>query len=104
MKIHVTDRQGRAHILEGEPGRRLMDVLRDHNFVLGSCEGNALCGTCHVFVDPAWFDRLAPPGSDEIAQLDQTDSYREGLSRLSCQIVCAEALSGLSVTLASYGG
>jgi 2Fe-2S ferredoxin len=102
MKIIVTDREGALHTVDGIPGQSLMEVLRDLNFVVGSCDGHALCGTCHVFADPATLAKLPPPGKDELDQLHQAGSFREGSSRLSCQIRCTEDLSGMHVVLAPY--
>ena len=39
--------------------------------------------------------RLPPPGSDEAAMLEMTAAERRPTSRLSCQIVLGDALSGL---------
>jgi 2Fe-2S ferredoxin len=102
VKIQVKDRDGVSHIIEGGHNQTLMELLRDMNFVLGSCNGNAICGTCHVFVDPISLAKLPVRESDERAQLEQAGSFNEGSSRLSCQIRCSDELSGMQVTLAPY--
>jgi len=102
MKIEVIDRKGDPHEVDGISGQSLMQVLRDLDFVVGSCDGNALCGTGHVFVDPASLAKLPPRNEDETAQLHQAGSFSEDSSRLSCQIKCSEQLNGMRVVLAPY--
>jgi len=67
--------------------------------VRADCGGCLACGTCHVYIDPAWAARLPPPGEDELGMLEMALDPRE-TSRLSCQIVLDEALDGLAVILA----
>ena len=65
--------------------------------IIAECGGSAICGTCHVYVDAAWIDRLPAPQAAEEAMLDCTASERLPGSRLSCQVLLSEALQGLSV-------
>jgi 2Fe-2S ferredoxin len=67
--------------------------------IVAECGGNAMCATCHVYVDEAWADRLPArePVEDEL--LDSTAAPREPTSRLGCQLVVSEALDGLVVRL-----
>ena len=62
----------------------------------GTCEGQMACSTCHVVVDPEWFDRLEAASEEEEDMLDMAAGVRR-TSRLSCQIVLDETLDGLSV-------
>lgn len=63
------------------------------------CGGVMQCGTCHVYVDPAWTDRVGGPGAGEAEMLDAlADSIEvRPTSRLSCQIHITEELDGLIV-------
>ncbi|MDQ2801504.1 MAG: 2Fe-2S iron-sulfur cluster-binding protein, partial [Pseudomonadota bacterium] len=65
--------------------------------ILAECGGVMSCATCHVYVDPAWLDRLPPPSTDEDDMLDNTAAERRANSRLSCQIKMAPELDGLRV-------
>lgn len=67
--------------------------------ILAECGGNAMCATCHVYVDPEHFVRLPAIGADEDALLDGAASERRPNSRLSCQIVMTPELDGLVVHL-----
>ena len=62
----------------------------------GTCEGQMACSTCHVVVDPEWFDRLEAASEEEEDMLDLAAGVRR-TSRLSCKIVLDETLDGLSV-------
>ena len=67
--------------------------------ILAECGGVLACATCHVYVDPAWFDHLPPPATDEADMLEATAAERRPTSRLSCQILMTAALDGLVVTV-----
>jgi len=64
----------------------------------GACEGSLACSTCHVIVDPAWFERLDEASEDEEDMLDLAFGLTP-TSRLGCQIIITEELDGLTVTL-----
>lgn len=100
MKIYVTDQAGAKHELEGLEGWRLMEVIRDYKLpIKAECGGAAACGTCHVYVDKAWQNKLPPARAEEIEQLDNAFEVQDN-SRLSCQILLNDDLDGLTVTLA----
>lgn len=104
MIIHVTDRAGKTHDIEGLSGWRLMEVIRDYGMrdpALGlkaECGGACACATCHVYIDPAWLPHLPPLTAEEDARLDDAFLVEEN-SRLSCQIILDDTLDGLKVTL-----
>ena len=63
------------------------------------CGGCCSCATCHVYVDPAFADKLPAISADESDLLDSSD-HRNATSRLSCQLPMTAALDGLKVTIA----
>ena len=67
--------------------------------IVAECGGNAMCATCHVYVDDAWIDRLPEPSEVEDELLESTASERTEASRLSCQIRVTDELDGLVVRL-----
>lgn len=64
------------------------------------CGGSMVCGTCHVYVDEAWRDRLDPPSDTEAEVLSYGVDPRPG-SRLACQITIRDTDEGLTVTTPS---
>lgn len=63
--------------------------------IVAECGGSAMCATCHVYVDPAWADKLPAPLANELEMLECTAAARLPNSRLSCQIKLTAALQGL---------
>jgi 2Fe-2S ferredoxin len=100
IRIKVTDRFGDVHQVEGQPGDRLMEVLREYHWgVEAICGGMCSCGTCHVYVDPEWQARFGERELDEEELLDFLE-HRRDHSRLSCQLELGDEHDGLAVTLA----
>jgi 2Fe-2S ferredoxin len=98
--VRATDRQGIEHELSAPAGATLMEQLRDlPDGVAAICGGTCACATCHVYVDGAWVSRLPEAIAEEREMLADVPTRRE-TSRLSCQIVLEERLSGLIVTIA----
>jgi ferredoxin-2, mitochondrial len=97
--IHVRflGADGAVQDARGVEGARLLDVAQAAGQPLeGTCDGDLACATCHVVVDPAFFDRLTPPSEEEEELLDLArDATR--YSRLACQIRLTTALDGLTV-------
>ena len=54
------------------------------------------CATCHVHVDEAWIERLAPPAAEEEDMLDLATELAP-TSRLGCQVRLTAELDGLIV-------
>jgi ferredoxin, 2Fe-2S len=67
--------------------------------IVAECGGSAMCATCHVYVDPAWVDKLPAPQGNELEMLECTADERLPNSRLSCQIKLTAALQGLVVRI-----
>lgn len=100
-KMLVTDREGKLHEIEGRPGLKIMETLREYEYgVTAICGGLCSCATCHIFIDPEWVGRLPTPQSDEKDLLVELQHYDPARSRLSCQVEFTEALDGLPLTLA----
>lgn len=100
MKIYVTDQAGDEHRLDAIEGWRVMEIIRDHGLpIKAECGGACACATCHVYVDPAWQDKISAMGEEEEHMLDEAYDLKES-SRLSCQILFDASLDGLRVRLA----
>ena len=98
--VRVIDRDSVERAVEAPSGATLMEPLRDMDEgVAAICGGMCSCATCHVYVDQEWLARLPAPMSDETDMLGDLNDRREN-SRLSCQIVLQDSLSGLRVTIA----
>ena len=91
----------RSETVEAEDGATVMLAALTHGVdgIVAECGGNAVCATCHVYVDDAWTAKLEPVSDDEDALLDGTAAERRPNSRLSCQIKVQPALAGLVVRI-----
>ncbi|WP_316160802.1 MULTISPECIES: 2Fe-2S iron-sulfur cluster-binding protein [unclassified Bradyrhizobium] len=91
----------RSESVEVEDGASVMLAALTHGIdgIVAECAGNAVCATCHVYVDDAWTGKLDPVSDDEDALLDGTAAERRPNSRLSCQIKVQPALAGLVVRI-----
>ena len=99
MRLWFTTSDGDRVETQGEPGDSLLRVAQAAGLPLeGTCEGQMACSTCHVLVDADWFDRLPPASEEEEDMLDLAAGVRR-TSRLSCQIVLAEEMDGLIVSI-----
>ena len=92
---------GKTFELDGATGMSLMQLATSEGVpgIIGECGGVASCATCHVYVDPAWIDKLPPAQADERAMLEFADDTLE-TSRLGCQIRLRSELDGLIVRVA----
>jgi len=98
--LHVEDRDGVVHELEAVEGWRLMEILRDHGVGMdNTCGGALACAECHVVLDAESAPRVPPPREEEIEKLDELPMLYEN-SRLSCQIIWSDEMSGLRLKLA----
>ena len=98
MNVTVIDHTRGRTTIHAEVGLSLMEALRREGLIEGECNGSLACATCHVWVDPAWFNRLAPPTEDEEDMLDVAFNLAE-TSRLCCQIPVSPETDGIVITL-----
>ena len=85
--------------VEAPLGLSVLEIAHRNNIDLeGACEGSLACSTCHVIVDPEWYDLLKEASEDEEDMLDLAFGLT-ATSRLGCQIIMTEELDGLTVRL-----
>ena len=100
MKLFVTDLEGVEHAIDAMPNWTVMEIIRDGDQPMrAECGGSCACATCHVYVDPAYVDKLPKMRADEDDLLDSYPHRKEN-SRLSCQIQVNAVIEGLRLTVA----
>jgi len=84
--------------IDAANGISLMQLALSHAVpgIIGECGGVMSCATCHLYVDDAWYGRLAPPQRAELDMLEFADEPT-ALSRLGCQIKVRDDLDGMVV-------
>jgi 2Fe-2S ferredoxin len=98
-KITFIKAGGERVEVEAPLGLSVLEIAHRNNIDLeGACEGSLACSTCHVIVDPEWYDVLEGASEDEEDMLDLAFGLTH-TSRLGCQIKMTDELDGLTVTL-----
>ena len=98
-KMVFIERNGQPREVEAPLGLSVLEIAHRHDVdIEGACDGSMACSTCHVVVDPSWFEKLEDATEDEEDMLDLAFGLT-ATSRLGCQIVMTEDLDGLTVAL-----
>ena len=103
-KITFLHKDGRKSEIEVEKRQSVMQIATENGIeeIEGACGGCVSCATCHIYVDPAWEDKvneLSGEKSDEEEDLLDIAYDVRDTSRLGCQISLRDELDGLVVAL-----
>ncbi len=98
-KVTFITRDGARREFDAPVGLSLLEVAHQHDIdIEGACEGSLACSTCHVIIEPDWFELLPEATEDEEDMLDLAFGLTK-TSRLGCQIIVSQELDGLVVKL-----
>ncbi len=98
-RVIFIERDGNRREVDAPLGLSVLEIAHKNNIdIEGACEGSLACSTCHVIVDPEWYDLLKEASDDEEDMLDLAFGLT-ATSRLGCQIIITEELDGLVVRL-----
>src|SRR5881394_4080914 len=99
LRMIFIERDGTRREVEAPLGLSVLEIAHKNDIdIEGACEGSLACSTCHVIVDPEWYELLKEASEDEEDMLDLAFGLTHTL-RLGCQIVISEELDGLTVQL-----
>lgn len=94
-------KDGTSKEVDAPDGFSVLEIARKYDIELeGACEGSLACSTCHIIVEPKYFDLLDEASEDEEDMLDLAFGL-ERTSRLGCQIKINDELNGLVVSIPS---
>ncbi len=100
-KIIFVNKDGSEKVIEARNGQTVLELAHQDDLPLeGACEGSLACSTCHVIVDPEFYNKLESASEEEEDMLDLAFGLTQ-TSRLGCQIVMTDKLDGLKVTIPS---
>ncbi len=86
-------------VVDAPNGLSVMEIAKKNNINLeGACGGSLACATCHIVIDPEWFEKTGDISEDEEDMLDLAFNLAP-TSRLGCQIIMSDELDGLKVKL-----
>jgi ferredoxin, 2Fe-2S len=98
-KMVFIERDGTRREVDAPLGLSVLEIAHKNRIdIEGACEGSLACSTCHVVVDPEWYELLKEASEDEEDMLDLAFGLT-ATSRLGCQIIITEELDGLVVHL-----
>ncbi len=100
-KITYVEHSGKEHVVDVANGLTVMEGARDNGIpgIEADCGGACACSTCHVYVDPAWVDRIPKKDAMEEDMLDFAWNPDPVRSRLTCQIKVSADMDGLRVQM-----
>ena len=88
-KIIFTLSDGSEKEVDAPVGLSVLEIAHQNDVDLeGACEGSLACSTCHVIIDPEYYDMLKEATEDEEDMLDLAFGLTH-TSRLGCQIIMA---------------
>ncbi len=98
-QITYVQPDGARTTLDAPPGVSVMKVAlaNDVPGIVAECGGQAMCATCHVYVESPDVADLGEVTEDEDEMLDCTAAPRQDASRLSCQLVVSDTVPDLVV-------
>jgi len=98
-KMTFIQRDGTRKEVDAPVGLSVLEIAHRNDVdIEGACEGSLACSTCHVIVEPEWYEILKNASEDEEDMLDLAFGLTK-TSRLGCQIVITEEFDGLVVRL-----
>ncbi|CAA0111240.1 Putidaredoxin [Zhongshania aliphaticivorans] len=101
VKVTFVSVDGRVIEAECEAGRTLMECATDNMIaeIEAQCGGGCACGTCHCYPREEWLKKI--PAMDDLEECTLEGGMAEvkPTSRLACQIILTEEMSGLVVDL-----
>ena len=98
-KMTFIERDGTRKTVDAPIGLSVLEIAHRNDVdIEGACEGSLACSTCHIVIEPEWYELLKDATEDEEDMLDLAFGLTK-TSRLGCQIVMTEELDGLTVRL-----
>ena len=72
----------------GHVGDSLLDVAQKHNIDLeGACGGELACSTCHLIMEPKWYEnvsQICPKNEEEDDMLDLAWGLTDTVRKTDC--------------------
>ena len=85
--------------VDAKVGQTLLEVAKENNIdLIGACDGNCACGSCHIYIDEETLKKIEPAKEDEDNVLDIVFNLQQN-SRLACQVIVSEEMEGAVITI-----
>ncbi len=97
IKIFITNLNKEIFLAENQE-KNLMEALHSQNIrVQSNCEGNGVCGKCHIILDEKTYKKFEIDEAEEDVLAGLMDC--EPTSRLACKLSVTNDLDGASITI-----
>lgn len=98
-KLTFIDKNKNQISVRAENGKSILDIAKENNIdLMGACDGNCACGTCHVYIDEETLKKIEPATEDEENVLDIVFNLQQN-SRLACQVIVNEKMEDAIITI-----
>src|SRR5690625_7295787 len=99
-KIVYISPDSTERVVEAEENQSVMRaaILNGVDGIVGECGGQAMCATCHVYVEDV-DGQLPAIGEDEEEMLECTADEQQPNSRLGCQLAAGTHFNEVKVRL-----
>ncbi|WVR08814.1 hypothetical protein IAU60_005872 [Kwoniella sp. DSM 27419] len=86
--------EGEERVVQGAIGESLLSVGKRHDLpsLEGVCGGNLECATCHLYMSTSPDPPVEEASDEEYDMLGYALGYKDGESRLGCQVKVTQAL------------
>jgi len=100
VEIVFVDADGEEIAVDAMVGDPLMRAARNGGVagVVAQCDGSMACGTCQVYLEKDWYERIDGPSEIE-SDLIEFSLFPRDTSRLSCQIPVVAEMEGMRVAV-----
>jgi len=100
-RLNFTSPDGTETAVDAFSGYTVMEaaMVKDVPGIKAECGGCCACATCHIYVDPAWANKINPMDEHEDAMLEAALDRKDS-SRLACQVEITDEMDGFKAVVA----
>lgn len=99
IKFKIIEEGSEPKEISAKVGDNLLEVAKNNNInIIGACEGNCACATCHVIFDKSIFNKL-PKATEQEEDMLETAPGLTSYSRLACQIKIEKYFNNSTIIL-----
>jgi len=100
VDVIFIDKTGKETLVQSRVGERVLYLAHRKGIDMeGACEASLACTTCHCYVDTEEHFDILPEATETEEDLLDMAPFLDTNSRLGCQILLTEDLSGIRIRL-----
>ena len=68
VQITFIEKSGNERVIDAQVGLSVLEIAHKNDIDLeGACEGSLACSTCHIIIEPEFFDKLPQAKEEELS-------------------------------------